>query len=70
MPTAREVDKNGFLMVKGCPISSFGIFDYSAGQLGLDGDPSRIVKVHRPESAVSDPEAIASFMNVPLINDH
>lgn len=30
----------------------------------------RIVKVFRPESAVSDPEAIASFMDVPLINDH
>lgn len=30
----------------------------------------RIVKVFRPESAVSDPEAIASFQDVPLINDH
>lgn len=30
----------------------------------------RIVKVFRPESAVSDPEAIASFKDVPLINDH
>lgn len=70
MNTSRELDENGFLLVKGCPISSFGIFDYSAGQLGLPGDPNRIVKVYRPESAVSDPEAIKSFMNVPLINDH
>lgn len=70
MPTAREIDDNGFLLVKGCPISSFGIFDYGAGQLGLDGDPNRIVKVFRPESAVSDQAAIQSFMNVPFINDH
>ncbi len=68
--TNREQDDNGFLLVKGCPISSFGLFDYSAGQLGLPGDPNRIVKVYRPESAVSDPAAIESFKNVPLINDH
>lgn len=70
MPTQREVDANGFLTVKGCPISSFGIFDYGAGQIGLSGDPSRIVKVYRPESAVADPEAMESFKNVPFINDH
>ena len=40
MQTAREIDKNGFLTIMGCPISSFGIFDYSAGQVGLDGDPN------------------------------
>lgn len=71
MPTTnREQDANGFLLVKACPITSFGIFDYGAGQLGLPGDPNRIVKVFRPESAVNDPAAIESFKNVPLINDH
>jgi uncharacterized protein len=70
MPTSREIDENGFLLVKGCPISSFGIFDYGAGQLGLPGDPNRIVKVFRPESAVNDPAAIDSFKNVPFIIDH
>lgn len=70
MPTARRQDENGYLTVRGCPIASFGIFDYSAGQLGLPGDPNRIVKVFRPESAVSDPGALESFKDVPLINDH
>ncbi len=70
MPTQREVDANGFLLVKGCPISSFGVFTYGAGQIGLPGDPNRLVKVFRPESAVSDPAAIESFRNVPFINDH
>lgn len=70
MPTAREIDDNGFLTVKGCPISSFGIFDYGAGQLGLPGDPNRIVKVYRPESAVNEPAALDSFKNVPFIDDH
>ena len=30
----------------------------------------RIVKVFRPESAVSDPDAIESMRSIPLINDH
>lgn len=70
MPTAREIDDNGFLTVRGCPISSFGIFDYGAGQLGLPGDPNRIVKVYRPESAVNEQAALDSFKNVPFIDDH
>src|ERR1700692_1175295 len=70
MPTSREIDDNGFLLVKGCPISSYGIFDYGAGQLGLPGDPNRIVKVFRPECAVSDPSAIESFKKVPFMVDN
>lgn len=70
MSSAREIDENGYMTVKGCPISSFGIFDYSAGQIGLPGDPNRIVKVYRPESAVSDPAALASFKDMPFIIDH
>lgn len=70
MASNRFRDSNGFLLVKACPVSSFGIFEYSAGQLGLDGDPNRIVNVFRPEEAVSSPEAIASFKDIPLINDH
>lgn len=66
----RTTDQNGYLYVKGCPLSSYGIFDYSAAQLGLPGDPNRIVKVFRPESAISEPEAIDSFKDIPLINDH
>lgn len=68
--TARKIDTNGFLLVTGCPLSSVGIFDYSAGQLGLPGDPNRIVKVFRPESSVSDPAFLASLRDMPLVNDH
>jgi len=68
--SAREIDSNGFLIVRGCPISTFGIFEYSAGQIGLEGDPNRIVKVYRPEYAVKDPDAIESFKDVPLVDDH
>jgi hypothetical protein len=68
--SARKQDENGFLSIKGCPISSYGIFDYSAGQLGLPGDPNRIVKVFRPEEAVNNQETIDSFKDMPFIIDH
>lgn len=70
MASAREIDDNGFLLVKDCPLTSFGIFEYGAGQLDLPGDPMRIVKVYRPESAVSDPAFLASLRNIPMIDDH
>lgn len=69
-PSARKVDSNGFMTVRACPLSREGIYEYSAGQIGLDGDPNRIVKVYRPLDAVNDPEAINSFKSVPLINEH
>jgi uncharacterized protein len=68
--TARQQDPNGFLLVKGCPISSYGVFQYSADQVGLPGDPNRIVNVYRPESAINDPQFLESLQNIPLINDH
>jgi len=68
--SARQQDQNGYLLIRGCPISTFGIFQYSAAQVGLPGDPNRIVNVYRPEAAVSDPEYVNSFQVVPLINDH
>ena len=67
---ARSVDDNGYLTVRGCPLTSHGIFQYSAGQVGLPGDPHRIVNVYRPEEEVSDPEAIESFKNIPFIDEH
>lgn len=70
MASAREIDVNGYLTIRGNPISSFGVFDYSAGQLGLPGDPMRIVKVFRPESAVNNPETLESFRDIPLIIQH
>lgn len=71
MSTARYIDGNGYLLIQGCPISSFGVFDYSAAQVGDEsGDPMRLVKVFRPESAVNDPDLIESLKHVPVIDDH
>lgn len=69
--SARRVDANGYLRIDGCPISSFGIFEY--GRLQCDPDhqgENDIVNVFRPEEAVSSEDMLASFQNVPLIDDH
>ena len=73
--SARFIDMNGYLLVKGCPVSSPGIFDYSAAQCGEteeqnNGDINRIVKVYRPEASVSDPEFIETLKLVPFIDEH
>ena len=71
--SARETDLNGFMLVRGCPLSCEGIYEYSAKQISPDFDPEnpdRIVKVFRPKEEIKDPKAIASFKSVPLIDEH
>jgi hypothetical protein len=71
--SARQTDLNGFMIVRGCPLSREGIYEYSAAQISPDFDPenpNRIVKVFRPAEEVASPEAINSFKSVPLIDDH
>lgn len=66
----RSKDSNGYLTVRNCPLSREGVFDYSAAQLGLDGDPNRIIKVYRPLRAITDPRYIESLKEIPIIDDH
>ena len=69
--TARRIDENGYLHVKGCPISAHGIFDYSRAQCDpRASNPNEIIGVYRPEDEICDPDTIASFQNVPIIDDH
>lgn len=66
--TARQIDTNGWIEVKGNPLSRVGVFQYSGSQVG--GDENRIYNVYRPEEELSDPETIESFKLIPWINDH
>lgn len=73
--SAREYDNNGFLLIKGCPLSREGVFDYAAKQVYPPGhpnmgDPNRIIGVYRPASALRDPKAIESFKSIPFIDEH
>lgn len=68
--SARRIDENGFLHVTGCPITSFGIFDYARSEAQLPGDPNEIVKVLRAKEVISNEAFLTSCQNLPLIDDH
>ena len=60
----------GFLICRNVPIARTGAQKYRASELGLDGDPNRIVEVMRDESEVFAPETMASFEGKPVTNNH
>lgn len=67
----RTADLNGFWTVRNNPLTKVGVFEYSAAQVGdATLPPDTIVKVFRPPESLSDPETIASFRLLPLIDDH
>lgn len=71
--TAPTTTPEGYLTYKGINIARTGLQDYRAGEFGdafFDREPSAVVKVYRPESEVFDEEAMASFENKPITNNH
>jgi hypothetical protein len=65
----REYTDEGFLRVPG-RVARTGIQDYLASELGLDGDPNRIVKVFRPADEVFSQDSLNSYQAVDVTNDH
>lgn len=73
--SSRESDQNGFLLIRGCPLSREGVYEYAAKQVypaghPQMGDPNRIIGVYRPDSAIREQAAIDSFKSIPFINEH
>lgn len=60
----------GFLICKNVPIARTGLQEYMARDLALDGDPERMVQVHRYETDVFEPAALASFEGKPVTDGH
>lgn len=60
----------GYLICRDVPINRTGVQDYLAGELGLDGDPERIVKVYRLPEDVFAPAALASFEGKDVTDNH
>lgn len=67
--TQREFTDEGFLRVPG-RVARTGIQQYLACELGLDGDPNRIVNVYRPEEEVFAADSLASFDGVDITLQH
>lgn len=60
----------GYLICHDVPINRTGDQEYTARDLRLDGDPDRLVIVHRYPEDVFDPAAIASFEGKDITQGH
>lgn len=60
----------GYLFCYGVPINRTGTQVYSAGELGLSGDPERPITVYRMEEDVFAPAAMASFEGKDVTRGH
>lgn len=60
----------GYLICRNVPINRTGVQIYSAGEMGLEGDPDREVKVYRLEDDVFAPAALASLEGKDITRGH
>lgn len=67
--SAQSVDINGFVEIKGNPISKTGVYPYLGREIGAS-EPDRIYKVYRPEEELSSQDTIDSFKLMPLVDEH
>lgn len=60
----------GYLMLDAI-IARSGEQNYLAHELGIfDGDPNKVVVLDRPAEEVTDPMSVASFINMPITDEH
>ena len=67
--TSREYTDEGYLIVPG-RVAKTGTQDYLARELGLDGDPNRIVKVFRPADEVFNIDSLATYQSADITIEH
>ena len=70
MDSARLTDINGWIEVKGNPISKAGIFEYPGRMIDRSLDPDKMYRVLRPAEELADPDCIESFKLIPWIDEH
>ncbi len=68
--TARKQDYNGFIEIKGNPITQVGVFPYYGSQISDSLEPNKVYNVYRPEEELRKSECLDSFKLVPWIIDH
>ncbi|WP_310625793.1 DUF2213 domain-containing protein [Limnohabitans sp.] len=70
MDTARQPDTNGWVEIKGNPITKTGVFEYLGSSMMPELEPNKIYKVYRPPEALKNEATINSFKLLPWIDDH
>ena len=64
-----RITNDGYLVAE-ASVARTGIQLYSAGELGMDGDPNKVIRVYRPPEEVFAADAMASYAHRPVTNDH
>jgi hypothetical protein len=64
-----RITNDGYLVAE-ANVARTGIQLYSAGELGMDGDPNKVIRVYRPPEEVFSADAMASYAHRPVTNDH
>lgn len=67
--SARRITDEGYLVAP-ATLARTGVQIYRAKELGLDGDPNRVVRLLRPTEEVMDPVSLASFNRQPVTLGH
>ena len=67
--TAREFDRNDYMLIKDNPIIRAGVFPYP-GRVLPGADPTRNYNVYRPIEELQKAETLASFAGLPIIDEH
>jgi hypothetical protein len=68
LASQRAINDAGFLVTPGVIAKANNVQTYRAGELGLDGDPSRLVRLYRPLDEVT--KSAPTFEGAPVTNDH
>jgi hypothetical protein len=67
--TGARLTKDGFLVAE-ANVARTGIQLYSAKELGMDGDETKVIRVYRPPEEVFSADAMASYAHRPVTVDH
>ena len=65
----RKVTDEGYLIADAV-LCRTGVHDYLAGELGMDGDPMKLIRVYRSPKEVFSRDSIDSFKLKPITNNH
>lgn len=66
----KEVDINGYWLIKDNPMTKIGVFPYLGKQISNELEPDKIYMVLRPEEELTNSETLKSLELIPLLNDH
>lgn len=67
--THREYTDEGFLRVPG-RVARTGVQEYLARELGLDGDPNRVIRVYRPAEEVFKAASLDTYSAADVTDNH